>query len=743
MLFLVLLASAIAKDYVVGVSSSPNVGGNLVISTKDIDLKSNIRTYTVKCSLDVVSNENNTQFLHIFENGIQLDAKVTNVSTISYKANINQNGTTCSEKRYTCEYLGAKIDEQVVTLGEPPSMIDPAHFKCFSENLNYLHCHFPANTDHCQFGTSYSLLLMNSDTFESCKLVKVNDSFSFDSRDQSCQYPVDEEMIEFRLRISNQFGSVTQRILVNHYDVVRPAAPYSIVVENQQKQIIMSWKSKKNLNYFGRKFEYSFLCKNDSRVETNHMIFRRTLGKTFCPQPKVRLRVIPESTNQETIWSDWGFRDRTPGKARFNCLSCSKKPDENRLVGVFNYIENSDQSMTIEVFWQRDSTSNETNVMAVSETGITYQPSLNSLQPTFGRAEFHNMNHEAFRITLQRSIPGKSPHLEGFQVQPIMASHQPRFKKLLNNNKSFEVSWYPPENQNDLQGYTVMYCHLTASTVCEESVVFQKLPPTDTFFNIYSEKTLNFAVSAEYPTYTSSLVWQQCIVSPSTNTHNKSPKFHFFDVSSNSLKLRLEPSCEDRSLYELLQVHVIDSTSGHPVTSRTYPPHETVVEIVDLAPDTSYEVLLVAYNSSNVPHEARRRVVTAKTGSDDRPIVYIATGVVLLIAMISSAYRVTVRIRAIMDIEVEFPFGLLRIDEEPVRVCVERKCLPSDGVGGNYVVKEQKQAYLEAVQEEEMGDDLGCGQCGVTPLSLGEFAENSWQPNTGYLSVDVIMKRGI
>ncbi|EDS41926.1 conserved hypothetical protein [Culex quinquefasciatus] len=639
---------------------------------------------------------------------------------------------------YTCEYLGAKIDEQVVTLGEPPSMIDPDKFKCISENLNYLHCHFPARTDHCQLGTSYSLLLMNSDTFESCKLVKVNDSFSFDSRDQSCKYPVDEEVIEFRLRISNQFGSVTQKIAVNHYDVVRPSAPYSIVVENQQKQIIMSWKSKKYLNYFGRKFEYSFLCKNESRVETNHMIFRRTLGKTFCPQPKVRLRVIPESTNQETIWSDWGFQDRRPGKARFNCLGCSKKPDENRLVGVFNYIENSDQSMTIEVFWQRDSTSNETNVVAVSETGITYQPSLNSLQPTF-----HNMKHEEFRITLQRSIPGKSPHLEGFQVQPIMASHQPRFKKLLNNNKSFEVSWFPPENQNDLQGYTVMYCHLTATSVCEESIVFQKLPPTDTFFNIYSEKTLNFAVSAEYPTYTSSLVWQQCIVSPSTNTHNKSPKFHFFDVSSNSLKLRLEPSCEDRSLYELLQVHVIDSTSGHPVTSRTYPPHETVVEIVDLAPDTSYEVLLVAYNSSNVPHEARRRVFTAKTGSDDRPIVYIVTGVVLLIAMISSAYRVTVRIRAIMDIEVEFPFGLLGIDEEPVRVCVERKCLPSDGVGGNYVGKEQKQAYLEAVQEEEMGDDLGCGQCGVTPLSLGEFEENSWQPNTGYLSVDVIMKRGI
>lgn len=111
--------------------------------------------------------------------------------------------------------------------------------------------------------------------------------------------------------------------------------------------------------------------------------------------------------------------------------------------------------------------------------------------------------------------------------------------------------------------------------------------------------------------------------------------------------------------------------------------------------------------------------------------------------MISSAYRVTVRIRAIMDIEVEFPFGLLGIDEEPVRVCVERKCLPSDGVGGNYVGKEQKQAYLEVVHEEVMGDDLGCGQCGVTPLSLGEFEENSWQPNTGYLSVDVIMKRGI
>lgn len=111
--------------------------------------------------------------------------------------------------------------------------------------------------------------------------------------------------------------------------------------------------------------------------------------------------------------------------------------------------------------------------------------------------------------------------------------------------------------------------------------------------------------------------------------------------------------------------------------------------------------------------------------------------------MISSAYRVTVRIRAIMNIEVEIPFGLLGIDEEPVRVCVERKGLRCDGVGENYVVKEQRQTYLEVVQEEETGEYLGCGQCGVTPLNLGGFEENSWQQNTGYLSVDVLMKRGI
>lgn len=223
----------------------------------------------------------------------------------------------CGERNYTCQYNGLQIAQYSVHIGKPPEAIAASNFSCISENFDYLHCAFPYR-DSCLVGPSYTLSSPSRRGPSSCKLTLVDGMLRFDSRaERTCHYPADHRTIVFTLLASNRFGRRTTQFRVNNYDIVRPAGPHSLEINEDQQQV--TWKSSKNLNILGLGFMYNIqtihenLVWNDTFVETPFMIYYYSLANfPEFDELKIRFKVVPRKprNGEEMFWSDWGSIER-------------------------------------------------------------------------------------------------------------------------------------------------------------------------------------------------------------------------------------------------------------------------------------------------------------------------------------------------------------------------------------------------------------------------------------------------
>lgn len=104
---------------------------------------------------------------------------------------------------------------------------------------------------------------------------------------------------------------------MNNYDIVRPAGPHSLEINEDQQQV--TWKSSKNLNILGLCFMYNIqtihenLVLSDTFVETPFMIYNHSLANfPQFDELKIRLKVVPSKprNGDEMFWSDWGSIER-------------------------------------------------------------------------------------------------------------------------------------------------------------------------------------------------------------------------------------------------------------------------------------------------------------------------------------------------------------------------------------------------------------------------------------------------
>ncbi|EDS44052.1 tyrosine phosphatase [Culex quinquefasciatus] len=354
----------------------------------------------------------------------------------------------------------------------------------------------------------------------------------------------------------------------------------------------------------------------------------------------VRLRVIPRSVRllDEEYWSGWSWTSfkteaRRPGVA------------PRTIPGAFSFKDHKEDRATLEVYWepmlesQWNGPGFRYNVSAVTDTGQWFFPVNDFRDLPYEVATFEDITLDHYRILVSCYNDKGS-----FQGSNIMEVFPPK--------QSFNVSWYPPSVQTGISNYTVMYCNLTSSSSCKDSIRFVTVPSTNTSFSVSSPTVLNFAVSANYPTHSSDFSWQQCLVSPGADIG--SPQFVPCNVTDTSFDIRMTTTCSSSSLYELLEVYVLAKNGSHIWNTSLEQPQKRI-SIGDLSPDTEYVVKIVAFDESGNLHETSKTVQTAPKYTKLQLTLFFLCGVLLVFALTMGTTR---KVNSLRNIHVEMPVAL-------------------------------------------------------------------------------------
>ncbi|XP_058814384.1 cytokine receptor-like [Topomyia yanbarensis] len=645
--------------------------GNVFKSASEIDLQLNVTSYTVGCKLESTGNDVNSQFLGLYLVNKKIESQIINATTIITEVDLQPSNESevCGVKTYVCKLNQTIVHSTTVFVGRAPTRIDPADFKCVSENREFLWCEFPRN-DHCDLNTLYKLSMIRHHVQSECALEgRLGDRMRFDSRSDTCLYSAGHRSFTFELESLNVIGRTDMEFHINHYDLVRPAAPKLLQVINiTTTRVDIAWNLNARLLNLDRKFEYQFLLVSEYGLEQSSFVTKsfdvaeknyhtiENLSPYTGYELSVRVRVVsiaPRNAENE-YWSDWS-------SAKFRTKACKPHQTPVTAPGAYSLKEIKGDFVTAEVYWQQVSPLLHNgpgfsyNVSAISTEGERFHPTSMSNET----ALFHQLKIGYYLVQIScYNREGPSDDFNVIEIFPPAEGLKPTIRKILLDDEFHQLSWYSVPNLEYLLNYTVIYCNFTATGSCRDAIKFAVLPPTETTFNITSERVLNFAVAAHYRNYSSDLAWQKCVVSSVTGIAQ--PKFSFTDISANSFVLRMNNSCTDRSLVQRYGISVWTADDATLVQTMGFDPYVTVIPIGNLKSSTEYNVTVAAYDDSETPQQTTAVVRTIHSGVFLHSLFYSLGVIVVLIGVSINTSR---KVKKMMNIKVDIPLGLMGIDE--------------------------------------------------------------------------------
>ncbi|XP_065075262.1 cytokine receptor-like isoform X2 [Ochlerotatus camptorhynchus] len=561
---------------------------------------------------------------------------------------------------------------KTIPVARPPPAIKPSDFKCISHNRKFLTCEFKRQNS-CRFPTNYKLSMNRLGLLNDCELNDNVSMLSFDSRSETCMFSAGHKNISFLVDSENIVGKTETTIIVNHYDIVRPSAPTSLQVPFVNSTSIQAtWDLSIMLLNLDREIEFEFLMisKYGNNTSFKNMTFEKgvpmvhqfnDLHAFTSYELKIRARVVPKSVRnyEDEYWSDGS-------SVRIRTKACRPYQAPRTAPGTYRFKERSNKLATVEVYWElvpeylHNGPGFGYDVFAVSESGQRFNAS-HPVNPN-GVATFQNIKaNERYTVHLSSyNHEGRSENVSLIPIYPPKVSYDPKIKRILFND-SYHLQWFSGGEPEHLSNYTVMHCIFSATGSCQNSIHIVTLPPNATSYSINSTKPLNFALAANYRSYSSELSWMQCIVPTPSNISRLT--FNLTDVTEHSVTLRISLSCTDQSLVERYEVRYWPKMDKSLEKNMTKRPYDLVIKIDDLMKDTEYMVNVTAFDEHGIPHTDSYSVRTSERDILLQLIMFLLFGILAMAIMTTTATR---RVKKMMNIKFDIPLGLLGIDEMPM-----------------------------------------------------------------------------
>ncbi|XP_016973056.1 cytokine receptor [Drosophila rhopaloa] len=427
------------------------------------------------------------------------------------------------EQEYLCMCRDYVINTSKVYVGTSPLLV--RDFNCLDHDFQFMVCNFtqPPNKVITKYNISYNT---NNDWRYSNSL-----DCNFDAAPVvSCNLTDDNykrfsEIFYFRLFIANGLGHETQPITINHFERLVPARPGQnlTLVNRTESSVCLSWGMPRRSNYNrGLVWQVRVSPHNfEPLSRTSWRNISSTIKDTLCLTElpfagynyTLRLRVRANQNN--TLWSEplvYGFatapaRPRRPPRVTY---------------GSF-YVYSSEEGMR---FYWEPLEPHELNGpdfrYIISEyriNGTVVDPSLIKVESNSAMIEHWNKNAVHHFLIRSSNSQGQSVNATPMSIGPISnLDFRQRVPKNIRSvyhptNKSYTLSWEPPEDQVELKNYTVFWCVPKPGLLseCEGSIRFAEVSSGQQLFTTARDQpSLHMAVSANYRSHNTGLRWLIC-----------------------------------------------------------------------------------------------------------------------------------------------------------------------------------------------------------------------------------------
>ncbi|XP_045481891.1 cytokine receptor [Harmonia axyridis] len=528
-----------------------------------------------------------------------------------------------SKQYYRCMYQKEYICANFVYVGVPPQEI--TDFRCISENLDNLTCRWTAPQNHVF--TSYNLTYSSDPLLEQYECPKIEEG---EGSEMKCTWslstgPIYRQNLPtyyFRLTANNTFGNYSMPIVkFKHFKHVIPNRPENLKVTSKSwNSVGLSWSIPSTLQVFnsGLHFRVLYQCsygtkewksspinytKGDSTIkyELRNLEFAHAYYDI-----RVSLRSAVADPNDESRWSD---------NASITVLTASKKPDEAPRTNlgsfeILTYGNNSDRN--VRIYWS--------HVPEEKRNGenFTYVVKLQ------GDEEVENSTENAYllyeRLSPRRSYTFKirSKNEMGFSKNYSVVripSHQdcarePRkLRKELLDSGYYRLSWQPPkmEIHQHIKNYTIFWCNDERERPpCTGKLDWVVVPSNRTVHNqrIPSNKTFQFAISANTDRGSSGMTWAHCTDLYYKDNFGKIDEFYRVNVGSTYIKVKWSFGCSDKSVTGFIIYYCPiwspeqNLKCKEPEKNTTVPSTESSFVIQDVTPYTTYSLQVAAVINS-------------------------------------------------------------------------------------------------------------------------------------------------
>lgn len=549
----------------------------------------------------------------------------------SYVRNINESviemvlpNAAEQESMIVCQLHGQHgISYNDIKIGRKPEKIDG--LKCLSHNWNDLNCSFekPYNPVAVQYMMYYRI--ESSSQKYPCDQPLVKDPKIFWCHLRKGVYRRTNSKFVFMLEASNVLGETSQDITFDNFASIVPGKPEEFeVIKIMSDRVEVSWRVNGNLRVFPYPFDLEFSVVSESECEPKPQQMRMCNQKGVdaeknpknftCEIPlkfantwydiSVRMRVS-SAPDVEEMWSEWSNKTQVKTSMR--------RPDHPPAVetGSFNIGPGGD----VYIYWKHlpkcyQNGANYSYVVTSSNkqsenpneifqhVAIYTKDRINLSKDT--TVKIRNIN--AVGLSENAStlvIPGEMRRLKG----------PTKIKKILTNG-SYRISWSEPDERRDeITSYTVFWCVSKSElpNSCEHSIKFVNRSSTETYYELPSTQTINFAVAANSRTSTSGMVWARCTTANS-NEIGKIKTIFIPRLASTEIEVEWKLECTDLGIvagYELeycpiklpKTLECEEPEKKINVTERLDNPRYT---LSGLQPYTTYKIIIRMFSNSTM-----------------------------------------------------------------------------------------------------------------------------------------------
>ncbi|XP_055847433.1 cytokine receptor-like isoform X2 [Episyrphus balteatus] len=559
--------------------------------------------------------------------------------------------------RYTCKCHSKGVYVTNIFVGTPPTNV--TDFQCRGYDFSYMTCNFtvPENKIY----TDYKLKFSTSSPYRVCKrlndrklcqnkylqdyIYPCNLENGLQTSERICNITMDKnnyrivyQYYNFELTATNSLGTLTQSIMIDQYNRIVPARPIIEVGNLTTNSVTFYWMVAKfsqyshtdGLQYEIRlrpeKFDWFYINTNavlhknekDYKAEINNLqySYRRY-------DFSVRVKTVRANNSDETMWSE-------PFVGHFYTKPRRPERAPNMDVGSF-YIDPTEQN--IRLYWQQLAEYEENgpdflyNITEVRRDGKLINIMPFQMDSTSATYEWQRTSHYQFKLQSQNNV-GSSLNTSILEVHPSrkrpLQIEQIQVITKVYHNQTYTITWRQPSDMENLRNFTLFWCisKMESQSQCKGTINFKHFDKYTTNHTTEPQNhTLNFAVSANYETYSTGMMWAMCTADGATDLTKMDPETT--PISSNSIKVQWSTECLYMAILEGYNLtyckvdnHAPEMIGNCIDSEKTISISKLAKEhiITELEPFTTYKISILMYSKLKIGPMSNP--VTATTTED-------------------------------------------------------------------------------------------------------------------------------